>query len=63
LIQQDDRFLVIASDGVWDFMTDEDMALVCRDDQTTKKIAQQVVRISVQRGSRDNISVAVVKFN
>lgn len=54
---------MIASDGVWDFMTDEDMALICRDDHTTKQMAQQVVRISVQRGSRDNISVAVVKFN
>ncbi len=30
-MQQDDEFLVLASDGVWEFMTNEDVARISRD--------------------------------
>jgi serine/threonine protein phosphatase PrpC len=30
-VQNDDEFLVIASDGIWEFMTNEDVARIARD--------------------------------
>ena len=34
-----DKFLVIASDGVWDEMSDQDAISLCKDDVSTKQIA------------------------
>lgn len=58
-----DKFLVIASDGVWDEMSDQDAISLCKDDVSTKQIAQQIVKTAVQRGSKDNVSVIVIRFN
>lgn len=30
-VQNDDEFLVIASDGIWEFMSNEDVARIARD--------------------------------
>jgi serine/threonine protein phosphatase PrpC len=30
-VQNDDEFLVIASDGIWEFMSNEDVARITRD--------------------------------
>lgn len=30
-VQPEDEFLVVASDGVWEFMTNEDVARIARD--------------------------------
>ena len=58
-----DKYLVLASDGVWDELSDQDAIDLCHDDLTTKRIAQSIVRTALQRGSKDNISVIVVRFN
>ena len=58
-----DKFLVIASDGVWDELSDQDAVSFCKDDVSAKQIAQQIVKTAVQRGSKDNVSVIVVRFN
>ena len=58
-----DKYLVIASDGVWDELSDQDAIDLCHDDATTKRIAQLIVRTALQRGSKDNISVIVMRLN
>ena len=58
-----DKYLVIASDGVWDELSDADAIGLCHDDISTKQIAQQIVRTALTRGSKDNISVIVIRFN
>jgi len=58
-----DRYLVIASDGIWDELSDADAIGLCHDDISTRQIAQQIVKTALTRGSKDNISVIVVKFN
>ena len=35
-----DKFLIIASDGVWDVMEDQDAVNLCKDEFSTKDIAQ-----------------------
>ena len=42
-----DKFLVIASDGVWDELSDQDSVNYCKEDVSTKQIAQQIVKSSL----------------
>jgi len=58
-----DKYLVIASDGVWDELSDQDAVNYCIDDLTTETIARNIVRTAIQKGSKDNVSVVVVRFN
>jgi len=58
-----DKFLVIASDGVWDTVSDQQAIGCCSDELTTKQIAQNIVKLALQKGSGDNISCMVIKFN
>lgn len=58
-----DKYLVIASDGIWDELSDQDAVDLCHDDLDTKKICQTIVKMALTRGSKDNISCIVLKFN
>lgn len=58
-----DKFLVIASDGVWDELSDQDAINYCKDDVSCKQIANAIVKAALDKGSKDNISCIVVRFN
>jgi protein phosphatase 1L len=58
-----DKFMIIASDGVWDSMSDQDAVNFCKDDLSTKVIAQAIIKAALDKGSKDNISCIVVRFN
>ena len=58
-----DKFLIIASDGVWDELSDQDAVNYCKDEVSTKLIAQAIVKAALDKGGKDNISVIVVRFN
>ena len=42
-----DKFLVIASDGVWDFVEESEVIGLCRDDLTVKEIAENITKTSI----------------
>ena len=58
-----DKFLIIASDGIWDTVTDEQAVALCNEDLTTREMAQSIVRLALDKGSADNISCMVIRFN
>jgi serine/threonine protein phosphatase PrpC len=58
-----DRFLIIASDGVWDELSDQDAVNYCKDEVSTKLIANAIVKAALDKGSKDNVSCIVVRFN
>jgi serine/threonine protein phosphatase PrpC len=58
-----DKYLVIASDGIWDVLEDQEAVNFCRDEQSTKDIAQAIVKAAMDKGSKDNASCLVIKFN
>ena len=58
-----DKYLVIASDGVWDTVNDSQAIELCKEHKNTKEIAQDIVKLSLDKGSGDNISCMVIKFN
>ena len=57
-----DKFLVIASDGIWDELSDQDAINYCNEDMPANKIAEMLVKTATDKGSKDNISVIVIKF-
>merc|ERR1712242_513826 len=61
-----DEFLVLACDGVWDVMTNED---ICSYVSTRMKvtdnleqIANEVIDTCLHKGSRDNMSIIIIAF-
>jgi len=63
VIRSVDKCLVVASDGVWDSMEDQDAVNYCRDEVSTKDIAQAIVKGAIEKGSKDNTSCLVIRFN
>ena len=59
-----DRFVIMASDGIWDVMSDDDAQelLLANADLSNDDLAQRVIQSALARGTRDNLSVLVVRL-
>ncbi|MEW5311417.1 MAG: hypothetical protein WDW38_003133 [Sanguina aurantia] len=58
----DDEFLILASDGLWDVMSNQDSVALIRDVIDVEKAAKRLTDEAFARGSADNISCVVVRF-
>ena len=63
VLKNSDKFLVIASDGVWDSMEDQDAVNYCKEESSSKDIAQAIVKGALDKGSKDNTSCIVIRFH
>ena len=61
-INNNDLFLIIASDGIWDVIKDEECKGFTEIYTNTSDICKNLVQESLNRGSEDNISCFVIKF-
>lgn len=61
LIKHDER-LILACDGIWDVMTDEDAVGLISRVNDPQKASDMLKNEALKRGSMDNISVMVVDF-
>ena len=61
-INEDDLFLIIASDGVWDFMKEDDFQILMKSNLNPNDICKDVINESLRKGSSDNISCFVIKL-
>lgn len=61
-IIEDDLYLIIASDGIWDVITEEDLGLLSKTDISAEKFANELIKLSIERDSRDNISCICIKL-
>ncbi|KAL7147361.1 hypothetical protein ABFS83_06G102700 [Erythranthe nasuta] len=59
-VDQDFELLVLASDGLWDVVPNEDAVLIA---QTEEGAARKLTETAFGRGSADNITCIVVKFH
>lgn len=61
-----DEFLVLACDGIWDVMTNEELCDFVRNrlqiSNSMENICNQVIDTCLYKGSRDNMSIVVVTF-
>jgi len=62
LLTPDDDCLVLASDGLWDVISDQKAVDVARKAATAMEAAQKLVELALKKESSDNITVVVVKF-
>jgi serine/threonine protein phosphatase PrpC len=65
-VSEKDMYVVIASDGVWDVVSEEEVSKTCNDVNrkgNCKVIAKDIVDMAVAKGSSDNISVIVIRLN
>ena len=64
-----DRFLVLACDGLWDVMESEEvLEVVSRrldadEEADDDAIAQELVKMALERATTDNVSVLLVRFH
>jgi serine/threonine protein phosphatase PrpC len=63
VLRSSDKFMIIASDGVWDSMEDQDAVNFCKEDASTKDIARSIVKSALDKGSKDNTSCLVIRFH
>lgn len=58
----EDRFLVLACDGVWDVLGDDEAIAVCIEHKSADLAAHALVRRSFEVGTDDNISAVVLAW-
>jgi serine/threonine protein phosphatase PrpC len=61
-VTDDDLFLIIASDGVWDVIKDEECKQFFGNSKNTLDLCKNIVAESLKRGSQDNISCFAISF-
>ncbi|XP_050141559.1 probable protein phosphatase 2C 76 isoform X1 [Malus sylvestris] len=62
VVDDDFEFLVLASDGVWDVLTNEVAVEVAKTEEEPEAAARKLTAVAFCRGSADNITCIVVKF-
>ncbi|GJN39234.1 hypothetical protein PR202_gb28339 [Eleusine coracana subsp. coracana] len=56
------EFLILASDGLWDVVTNEEAVAMVRPIIDSEQAAKKLLQEASQRGSADNITCVVVRF-
>lgn len=54
--------MVIASDGLWDVCEDQEAIELCKPCISSKDMARTLVDYAVNNGSKDNISIMILRF-
>lgn len=66
-VEPTDSYLVLASDGLWDFLSNEELFKITKEAKKknvpASALARTLVNISISRNTRDNISVVVVELS
>jgi serine/threonine protein phosphatase PrpC len=63
-IDKSDKFIVLACDGLWDVLTNEEVVnFILTNSQSKKIVAKKLVEYALKKGSTDNITVIVVFFS
>lgn len=62
-VNENDRFVVIASDGIWDVVSDEECFEISIKYSSSKNLCEELVNTALSRWSKDNISCIAIKLN
>jgi len=61
-LDKHDKFVLMASDGVWDVISDTEVLGLYSKNQNAEEYAEEIVKRAVLNGSRDNISCLAIKL-
>jgi len=59
-LTEEDKFFIIACDGVWDVMTDQEALDIVKGETDPTKMSEMILLESLNRSTTDNITVMVV---
>lgn len=62
-IEENDKYFIMASDGVWDVLQKDDIYKICKTIKKPDLIAQKILQTSVNKGTTDNVCCIVVSLN
>ena len=63
LIDHNINYCVLASDGVWDVLSPDEVSNIIKKSAKFEESAKDIVKEAMEKGSEDNISCIVVEFN
>uniref|UniRef100_A0A7I4BQP8 protein-serine/threonine phosphatase n=1 Tax=Physcomitrium patens TaxID=3218 RepID=A0A7I4BQP8_PHYPA len=63
LITSDVEFLVLASDGLWDVVSNQDAVTMVQNVQDAQEAAKRLTDEAYKKGSADNITCVVIRFH
>jgi len=58
----DDQYVIIASDGVWDVLEDLEIYRLSLWNDNAMELCSKIIETSLENGSRDNLSCFVIKL-
>jgi serine/threonine protein phosphatase PrpC len=61
-LTSDDLFLIIATDGVWDVLSDEEIINLTKSNSNSLEISKNIIVEALRRNSDDNISCFVISL-
>ena len=63
IINENDLFAIMGSDGVWDVLNNEDLFKLSKVKMTCEEFAKKIVKESIDKGTTDNVTIGVIKLN
>jgi len=61
-INDKDKYLVLASDGVWDVIEDDELLRLSQSVTNSDELTKLIIKTSILRGTQDNLSCIVLKL-
>ena len=60
----DDKYIVIASDGIWDIVDDKQLLMLEKGLKigNSEEFCNNLVNYAMEKGSNDNISCIIIRF-
>lgn len=63
IIRPSDRYIIIATDGVWDSLTESNIwELVGHKSEAAETVTRKIVKCALDKGSRDNVTCLTLKL-
>ena len=62
-INENDKYVIIATDGIWDVLDDADVYEMSKNFENSKDLCNNIVEKALDKGSMDNISCFVINLN
>ena len=62
-ISNDDCFIVVASDGVWDVISEDEILKTGQTKISSEEFSRKIVDLAKERDTRDNVSCITIKLN
>lgn len=62
-IEEDDMFVIIASDGVWDVVEEDEIFKLSQEKISSSDFSKKIIKLAEERDTHDNISCIVIKLN